>query len=312
MPETQDYYQLLGVNRSASEEEIRRAYRKLARELHPDINKAPDAAERFARVTEAYDVLSDKEKRQQYDLHGVRSPWTGAAGNPRARTAGRGGVTDPDLGSIFEELFGRAGPGGDPFTAGRTRPGAHARPAPQRGADREVDLAISFMTAARGGTERLRLRQEDGRERTIEVRIPAGVSAGARLRVPGEGLPGRNGGPAGDLMARVEIGQHPLFRREGLDLVTDVTVTFPEAVLGAEVNVPLLDGSATLRIPPGTASGRRLRLRERGITASDGRKGDLLAAIRIDVPVDPDPETRALIEQLAARLPAARRTVGDT
>jgi curved DNA-binding protein len=322
MPKTQDYYQLLGVDRSASEEDIRRAYRKLARELHPDVNKAPDAAERFARVTEAYDVLCDKEKRQAYDLHGERPPWAAAGrgpGGPGGGGSGRPGpgFTEPDLGSIFEELFGRGGPGG-PGARGPGGPGgaggaggdpfaraARHRGQPQRGADREVDLAISFMTAARGGSERLRIRQEDGRERTIDVRIPAGVQSGARLRVAGEGLPGPYGGSSGDLIVRIEIGQHPTFRREGLDLITDITVTFPQAALGAEVAVPLLDGSATLRIPAGTSSGRRLRLRGRGIAADDGRTGDLLAAVRIDVPSSLDEPTRALIEQLAEHLPPA-------
>ena len=319
MPKTQDYYQLLGVDRSASEEDIRRAYRKLARELHPDVNKAPDAAERFARVTEAYDVLCDREKRQAYDLHGERPPWAAGRG-PGGGGGGSGrpgpGFTEPDLGSIFEELFGRGGPGGPGGPGGARGPGgspgaggdpfaraARHRGQPQRGADREVDLAISFMTAARGGSERLRIRQEDGRERTIDVRIPAGVQSGARLRVAGEGLPGSHGGSPGDLIVRIEIGQHPIFRREGLDLITDITVTFPQAALGAEVAVPLLDGSATLRIPAGTSSGRRLRLRGRGIGADDGRTGDLLAAVRIDVPSSLDEPTRALIEELAERLP---------
>jgi len=320
MPAAQDYYQLLGVDRSASEDEIRRAYRKLARELHPDVNKAPDAAERFARVTEAYDVLSDAQKRQAYDVHGNRPPWQGAgsaqsrgpwpgpgAGGPGG--AG-GGFSEPDLGSIFEELFGRQGAGGpgtgpmggqaaDPF-----RRAARGRPRARRGSDRDVELTVSFLTAARGGTERLRLRQEDGRERTIDVRIPAGVQPGTRLRVSGEGMPGDQGGVAGDLLVRIDVGQHPVFRREGLDLITDVTVTFPQAALGTEVAVPMLDGTATLRIPPGTPSGKRLRLRGRGIRADDGRSGDLFAVLRIDVPASLDDQTRTLIEQLAARLPA--------
>lgn len=313
-----DYYTILGLNRGASADEIKRAYRGLARKLHPDVNKAPDATKKFAEVQEAYDVLSDDKKRKLYDQFGHAGVKSGAAGGghpgqaahePHVRwSTGSGSNIDfdvEDIGSMFDAIFGggarggRAG-GGAPFAGGRGRKSktrAHVEPDEVR-----ADLSISFMTACRGGTESFRVSEGD-RSRTIEVKIPAGVSSGQQLRV-------RGGAGEADLILTVQVGEHPLFKRgprEGVggtnDVFVEVPLTIAEAMLGATVTVPTLEGSVELTIPPATASGRPLRLRGRGVHAAGGEKGDLYAITKVVTPAarELSAHEREVIEEIGKR-----------
>lgn len=306
-----DYYDILGVPRTASADEIRSAYRSLARKLHPDVNKAPDAAQRFGEVQEAYDVLADQQKRKQYDQFGHAGVGAAAAGRPAGghytwSNVG-GGRTAPDidledLSSMFETFFGgqggfggaRAGPFGGRAGARRAAPRA-ARRGPEPAPEVQHEVQVDFLKAARGGVESIHV-ESGGQASTIDVTIPAGIAEGARLRVKG-GAGAAPGGPARDLILTVRIRPHPLYRRgdaEGgspADLYLTLPLTIAEATAGATVTVPTLDGAVELTVPPGTASGARLRLRGRGI--DDGKvKGDLYAVIKI-VP----PDGRRLTDQ---------------
>lgn len=305
MSATRDYYEVLGINRSASEDEIRSAYRQLARKYHPDVNDSPEAATRFAEIGQAYEVLSDSEKRQNYDRFGHTGGGPGSA--PGGWNTGAG--PDVDVGSIFEEIFGGRGA---PFGArpGHSGFGGHPgqqAPRPSRGQDRQHTVTVSFMTAALGRTEHLRMTGE-GKSEQIDVRIPAGIESGSRMRVRGKGGPGSAGGAAGDLMLTVKVGNHPWFRRDGLDLLIDIPITIAEAAIGTTVTVPLLNGHADLTIPPGTSSGRKLRISGQGITAADGTVGDFLAQIQIVAPDSLTDAGQDAIERLAAELPNPRRS----
>ena len=302
-----DLYQILGVARDASEDVIRKAYRKLARRHHPDVNPNDKAAEdKFKEISHAYSVLSDADKRRAYDEFGEVSLEGGfdpeaarrsrEAFGARFGGGGRPGVGDAEgfafegLDGLFSDLFSRRGGGRG------------------RGADVEAELELDFMDAARGAEQRLTLArpQPDGslRQETVTVRIPPGVADGGRLRIPGKGGPGAGGGPAGDLHARIRVRPHRFFRRDGRDLLLDVDVSVREATLGAKVEVPTLDGRVTLAIPPGTDSGTKLRVRGKGIPSpSGGAPGDLYAVVQIRVPRDPGPRERELLEELAKNDP---------
>jgi curved DNA-binding protein len=273
-----DYYDVLGVSRDASNDEIRRAYRKLAREQHPDVNKEAGAEERFKELSEAYDVLRDADKREQYDRRGRAGP--GPAG-PRGFQGfegfdvGNGGGVDLD--DLFGSFFGGGGRAG--------RRGGFAR----RGGDHEAEIELSLEEAARGGPRKISLG--DGRE--YDVTIPAGVRDGQRIRLAGEGAGGAGGGPPGDLFLRVRVRPHPRFEVRGSDLYTDLPVAPWEAALGAEVDVRTLGGKAKVRVPPGSSSGRKLRLRGEGMPG-----GDLYARVKIVVPKQLEREERELYERL--------------
>lgn len=300
-----DYYEVLGVKRSASQEEIRTAYRKLARELHPDVNKSPDAQERFAEVQSAYDILGEPDKRAQYDRFGRVGAAQAAGGGPHytwSNVGGRGGGggTDfdmDDLGSVFESLFG--GGGGRANARGaraqRSRTRERAKPAVQ------AELDVSFTTMARGGTERVPVRRS-GNATNIEVSIPKAIADGAKLRVAG-------GGGESDLILTIRVGKHPMYRREGvLDLEIDLPLTFAEAALGKEVGVPTLEGEVFITVPAGTKSGKRLRLRGRGLIDPKGTSGDLYAIVQIvPPPVDSlTDEDHAALERLGGLGPGPR------
>jgi curved DNA-binding protein len=322
----QDYYQILGVSRDASQEEIQRAYRKLARQYHPDVNKEPGAEERFKQIGEAYAVLRDPETRKKYDQLGAHwkagdefrpPPGWQPGGRPRG---GRGGgsvrVEGFDFGDLggfsdfFETLFGsgspfasRMGGMGDFGESMRGRAGG-GRAAARRGETHEAEITISLEDAYRGGTRRLSLQSTDeaGRTttRTYDVRIPPGVTEGSVIRLAGQGGPGTGGAGAGDLLLRVHLAPHPRFRVSGHDLHTTLAVTPAEAALGAKVPVQTLDGEVLVTVPAGSQSGQKLRLRGKGLpkrSGSDGH-GDLIAELRIMVPKELTPEERSLYERL--------------
>jgi curved DNA-binding protein len=299
--EYRDYYETLGVPRDASEEDIRRAYRRLAREYHPDVNKEPGAEDRFKEVSEAYEVLRDPEKRERYDRLG--SNWkagqdvSGAEGFDFGG-GGFGGFGDGDVrmefgggdfSDLFEGLFGARRAGAR--ARGRTR---GFEGFSTRGSDQEATLELTLEEAARGGKRRITLG--DGRD--YEVNIPRGVRDGQIIRLAGEGAPGMGGGPRGDLLLRVRLSPHPRFGVDGRDLYTDVRVAPWEAALGATVEVPTLEGQSNVKVPAGSSCGRRLRLRGQGMPGPRGESGDLYATVQIRVPKRLSSEERELFERL--------------
>lgn len=285
-----DLYATLGVPRTADAAAIKRAYRKLAKELHPDQNKDnPRAAERFKTVTAAYDILSDPARRAAYDrgeiddqgnprmppgFDGFRrsGPQSGAGYGPQ--TGGRPGTEPPfeaDFGDILSDLFGGGRPGARGFGT-----------APRKGADIAYRLAIPLVEAATGKPQRITLKSG----RTIDLKLPAGVEDGQQLRLAGQGEPGPAG--AGDALVTLVITPDPRFTRDGDDLRTDLLVPLATAILGGKVRAPTPEGEVMLSVQPGTTSGRLLRLREKGWTRKSGGRGDLLARVLVDVPADPE------------------------
>jgi molecular chaperone DnaJ len=356
-----DYYKVLGVVPTASDKEITRAYRKLAKEHHPDAN--PGSEERFKEISAAYDVLGDPEKRKEYDEVRKHGPIGGGYGTP-----GGGTFRMEDMGDL-SDLFGGLFGGG-----GRTRRG------PQRGADMEAQLHLSFQDAVHGVTTSVNVPQEvrcsncrgsgaapgtsihtcprcggtgslndnqglfslstvcpdcvgrgtlfdrpcpvchgtgtEQKIRSVKVRIPPGVENGQRIRVKGRGAPGQGMAPPGDLYVVVQVGKHAVFGRSGRNLTLTVPVTFPEAALGTTITVPTLDNKVTLRVPPGTQSGRHLRVRGRGVPGGSGRNGgkpgDLLVKIDVLVPTELSEEQRAAVESLAAVTEPAPRVAAES
>ena len=274
-----DYYRALGVSSNASPGEITKAYRALARQLHPDRNPDdPAAEERFKQVSAAYDVVGDSEKREQYDeirrLAAGGNPFAapGPGGSHSFQFSGADGIGDL-LANLFGGADGAAGPFGSP-------PGGHR---PQRGSDHQAQISLSFSEAVNGTTTTVSVGERSAREQ-IKVRIPPGVNDGQRIRLRGKGGAGAAGGPRGDLYVIVRAGEHPLYGREGDDLTLTVPVSFTEAALGARLEIPTFEGEpVTLRLPSGTRSGRTLRVRGRGVP-TDGRPGDLLVTVEVVVP----------------------------
>ncbi len=305
-----DLYQRLGLKRGASEAEIKKAYRSLAKQLHPDRNKDnPEAAKRFGEVTQAYDLLSDKDKRAQYDRgeideegnpkmpfgggFGGARPGAGGGAGPRPGQGGFEGFQTEfgdaaDLSDLFEGLFGanaaRSGRGGG-FGGFRQR----AQPPPRKGADVGYRLKVPFVDAATLAPQRIKLA--DGK--TIDLKLPKGVENGTKIRLAGKGQPGPGGN--GDAIVTVAVQPHPFYTREGDDIRLRLPVTLKEAVLGAKVKVPTPEGPVMMTIPAGSSSGRVLRLKGRGFTARNGNRGDELVTIEIDIPAD-DLELRGFAE----------------
>jgi curved DNA-binding protein len=284
-----DYYAALGIARDADADQIKKAYRKLARAHHPDMSKAPEAEARFKEVAEAYQTLKDPEKRAAYDELGRRPAGEEFAPPPQwTRDFGGGAQSfeDIDLADLLDAL-GRG-----------HRGGARRGPVPMHGRDFETTVRISLEDAHRGARLNLDLSDEGG-ARTLEVTIPPGVSEGQKLRLRGKGGKGRNGGPDGDIYLHITLVPHPVFRPDQHDLHFDLALAPWEAALGAEVEVPTLDGPVLLTVPPGTRSGRKLRLRGRGLANGRGGHGDLYANVRIDVPTTLSDRERELFNQLA-------------
>ncbi len=307
-----DFYEILGVGRNATQDEIQRAYRKLARENHPDVNSDPAAEERFKDISEAYSVLSDPATRRRYDAFGPDfrqvpedvDPDTlrrsraragagagarrGAGGTRAGAGAGGGfgygpGGAEIDIEDLLGGIFGgRAGRGWGPMP----------------GADQEAELPLTVEEAYRGGRKTVTL--EGAGQRNFEVTIPAGVTDGQRIRLAGQGGRGGEGGPPGDLYFRVRILPHPVYRLQGRDLYVELRLAPWEAALGTTVAVDTPGGEAKVKVPHGTSSGKRLRLRGRGLPHPRGKPGDLYAEARIMVPSRPSHTERQLFEQLAA------------
>lgn len=292
-----DYYATLDVSKKASQDEIRKAYKKLARENHPD--RKPDdaaAAKKFKEIQEAYAVLGDEKKRQQYDQFGrVFNGGGGAGPNP---FGGAGGSFD--LEDLFGGLFGGGGGGGPGGSFGggfgQTQ---QRRPRAANGQDIRAEITVAFHVAIKGGEHEITVTRGSDRDR-LSVRIPPGVGSGQTIRLSGQGQPGQHGGRPGNLMVTIKVAEHPWFKREGNNLVVEIPVTPSEAVLGAKVEVPTLDeGELVMTIPPGTNSGARLRLRGKGIQdAKTGKQGDELVVVKIVIPDDISDQQRHLYEQL--------------
>lgn len=296
-----DFYDALGVARTASAEEIQRAYRKLARQLHPDVNSDPGAEDRFKEVSEAYQVLSDPEQRKKYDRFGAdfrRVPddfdervyaGAGGRGGGRVRQAqagpGFGGGFEGFEGVDIEDLLGG-------FFRSRGAGG------PVAGADQEAELELTVEEAYRGGRRSISLAGPDG-QRSYEVTIPAGVVDGQRIRLAGQGGQGSGGAGPGDLYLVVRIAPHPRYRLDGRDLHVDLPVSPWEAALGSTVPLDTPGGEAKVKVPSGSSSGRRLRLRGQGMPNPRGQPGDLYAEVRIMVPRSPGRRERELFEELA-------------
>ena len=308
-----DYYQTLGVSKAAAADEIKSAFRKLARKFHPDTAKnKKEAEEKFKEINEAYEVLGDPEKRKQYDEYGAG--WQQAGGPPpgwgpagggfpggRGRPGG-GGVEFEGTGfsDFFEQMFGGARRGGGRGGRGGFGGfGGYEEP-PQKGEDVEADIMVTLEEAFHGSTRQISFRRgESGKVETYTVKIPKGIREGQKIRLAGQGESGSAG--KGDLFLRVKFQRHPDFEIEGADLLYDLEVPAWDAVLGCDVHVPTLEGRAKLKLAPGTQSGKKLRLPRMGLPLGGGKRGDLYAVVAVTVPESLDAGEKKLWEQLAAK-----------
>lgn len=298
-----DYYAILGVSKDASEKEIKQAYRRLARKYHPDVNPGnKEAEEKFKEISEAYEVLSDKEKRAKYDRFGEQWKHAGeySPGGPGGFTYERYGDFDFDFGGgpsgfsdFFEMLFGPRG-------------GTRTRTWPDKGEDIEAQIEVTLEEAFHGATKAFTISRRPGEQpRRLEVKIPAGVKDGSRIRLAGEGAEGPTG-KRGDLYLIVKMAPHPVFERRGDDLYREVDVPFPTAALGGQIEVGTLTGKGTMKIPAGTQSGQTFRLAGQGMPRLNRQgRGDLYVRVRVSVPTNLTPRQRELIEELRRTLEVA-------
>jgi curved DNA-binding protein len=305
-----DYYQILGVAKTATQDEIKRAFRKLARTHHPDVVKASKRAEaetKFKEINEAYEVLGDPEKRRKYDTLGAdweRGSQVPPGWHQRGAGAGapgggmRGGYEDVEFNfggtgfsDFFEAFFGSGGRGANPFAGGRA---AGSR----RGVDVEADIMVTLEEALHGSRRKITFQREGGETQTYEVTIPPGVREGQRIRLGGQGQAGVRGGAAGDLYLNVRLAQHPDFRLDGSDLIYDLEVPVWQAVLGGETRVPTMEGDARMRIPAGSQPGQRFRLKNRGMPKAGGERGDLYVTLKVEIPKNLTPKEREIWESL--------------
>jgi curved DNA-binding protein len=316
----QDYYKTLGVDRGASKDEIRKAYRALARKYHPDTNKSSKAEEKFKQIGEAYDVLGDEEKRKRYDTLGSNykagqdfqpppeweQMFSNFGGGPRGRStgfggpgAGGGGFSD-FFSMFFGEQGGQAGAGGPGMAGfGGARPQTQAR---QKGHTHKVEITVSLNDVFHGASRRINLEGTDPAGKRVtknyQVKIPKGIKNGGTIRLAGQGEPGINGGAAGDLLLKVNIHSDPRFILSGHNLTTTIPLAPWEAALGAKVSVPTLSGDVTLSIPQGSQSGQKLRLKGKGMPIKGDDRGDLFAQLKIVVPKELNDEETKLFEKL--------------
>ena len=302
-----DYYSVLGVRHDASDKEIKQIYRRLARQYHPDVNPGDVSAEqKFKEISEAYTVLSNPDSRKKYDRFGHQAFASGfdpafargtgfdrgQQGNFRDFFSGRGPFDS--LNSLFEELWG----GGRP----------HAQPGAVPGQDLEHTVELSFEEAVRGTTAQVQVIRRHGGAERLQVKIPPGVDTGSKVRVAGKGEAGRPGGPSGDLYIVLRVRPHAYFTRQGHDILGEVPVTLSEALLGARIDVPTIDGKITMILPAGTQNGRRFRLRGKGVPALQGSmRGDHYITVQVVLPDKLDARSRALLEEFAARNPLQPR-----
>jgi DnaJ-class molecular chaperone len=305
---SKDYYKVLGVGRNASQEEIKKAYRDLARKYHPDLN--PDdktAKQKFQQVQAAYDVLSDQQKREMYDRYGSSFETTGGGPRPGGAWAGGPGggfsFEDIDFSQFFGDRFGAGAGGGfedvfSQFTQGAPRGRKSQSGARRRGADLRHEITIPFVTAIQGGEVQLSVGRPTGQTETLSVKIPPGIDDGKKIRLRGQGEPAPRGGPAGDLLLTVHVAPHPCFQRNGKHLHVTLPVTLTEAALGAKVDIPTPKGTVTVKVPPCTSGGSKLRVKAHGVSTKDG-PGDLIAEVQIVMPKQLDEETRAAFQRLS-------------
>ena len=313
-----DYYQVLGLSRGASADEIHKAHKKLARKYHPDLHEDGDdrekkrAKEQFQKVQQAYDVLSDPEKRKMYDQFGPEfermgggggNPFQGG-GNPfgGGGGGGAGGGADFDFSQLFgggggmedilRQMGGAGGRGGNPFGGGR-QPG----PPPQPQAV-EQEITIPFSVAVQGGQHQVSFQRRNGKIDNITVKIPQGIESGKKIRLRGQGQSASPGGDRGDLMIIVKVASHPSFSRAGWNLSVTVPISVTEAINGAKIDLPTPHGTVAVSVPPGTSSGKSLRLKGMGVRTGDGKKGDLIATLQIHVPEEISDADRELIAKL--------------
>ena len=304
----EDYYKTLGIARDASQDEIQKAYRDLARKYHPDLNPEDKAAkENFQQVQMAFDVLNDANKRELYDRYGSSFEGMGGGpGGPRPtwRTTGEGGAEDVDLSQFFGERFGPGAPGGfaDIFSQFRRagRPGARDA-GPRGGRDVLHELEIPFNTAIIGGEAQLTVQRASGKVDIIAVKIPAGIEDGKKIRLRGQGEPSPTGGPAGDILIGIRVAPHPCFHRRGSNLYVNVPLTLTEAALGAKIDIPTPKGTVALTVPPNSSGGSRLRIKGHGVSAKGGSAGDLIAEIQIVLPEQLDDESREAVKRLESQ-----------
>jgi len=306
-----DYYKILGLNRNASEAEIQSAYRMLARKYHPDVNQDDKTAkQKFQQIQKAYDVLKNPKKREMYDRYGSAFESMGEGGPGGAAWRTHAGGPAGFEGFDVSQLFGGGGAGfetsfGDVFKQFTGAGGGRARRGPQRaarGADIRHELRIPFNTSVTGGEVRLSIQRPQGQVEEITVKIPAGIEDGKTIRLRGQGERPNRGGAPGDILITVRVTSHPSYRRRGRDLEVDVPVSLAEAALGAKVDVPTPKGVISLTVPPGTSSGKRLRVKGHGVAAPGSPAGDLYAEIHIVLPASLDEPSRDLIRQLDRQL----------
>ena len=290
-----DYYKILGVSRDAKPDEIRKAYRKLAKQYHPDVNKAADAEEKYKEINEAYEVLKDPEKRQKYDTLGMNwqsgQDFTPPPGWQHVEFGGNMGDFGGGFSDFFQTLFGNTGGQfdrfGDIFSGARTSRGK--RPMKR---DTEVDLTLSLEDAVKGGVHNLVLNDSTGK-RTISTRLPKGITEGSQIKLSGKSEGG------GDILINIHIAPHKIFEVNQYDLTRDFTVPVWQAVLGQDINVETLEGKVTIKMPPGIQDGQKLRLRGKGMPKRDGTNGDLYVRVRVEIPRHLTSKQKDLWEELA-------------
>jgi molecular chaperone DnaJ len=292
-----DYYAELGVSKTASKEEISKAFKKLARQYHPDVNPGnSEAEEKFKKISEAYQVLSDEKKRKEYDrfggsgFGGFDPGGFGGDGGYNVRYS-TGGINMDDLGDIFGDIFGGASGGGFGFKSARSS--GRGYQSPKKGQDLFFSISLDFLDAVNGAEKKIRLSNGS----VIKVKIPAGVHEGGKIRIPGKGEPGIMGGAPGDLLIEPSIKSHPYFRRKDNDIEMDLPITLTEAIEGAKVKVPTIHGDVDLKIPANSQSGKRMRLKEKGIIKKNA-KGDHYIILQVIIPQNLDRKSRKELLEL--------------